>query len=770
MALTRKNPAVRFLFALVWLYAVGNGLIPCTPARAETFPNFSNGGGGDWMGGYRHPLLLTNRGDTDLTDHQILIRLSPHGLGNPYQHVKAGGSDIRFTGHDAKTEIPHWIESYDNTFHSRIWVKVPKVPRGRSRIYMYYGNPAANPGSDGPATFEFFDDFSAKDGAAPDPAKWTVTDPPAVIIGNKLRMGKRDDPSALTLRFSPTLPYVIEYDYKPVADGSQASGLLHTLLSFDDEENPIQLMFGHRYSEDSGRNQMRLYEDRMGTLATSINLAAAHGKTFRIGIVVDNKGKRVLVRVDRPDFLKYNGSARTFIPRPISMETCQSQEEIDRFRVRKYARQPAYLEVHGPKELVANCVHLTPSAEAGADRAGVEIGKPFLLLRFDLQLESKANPGRGIAHWKRLRIDKYVPPRSAELTVPDEEITLTVWAEANDNGRWDAGDAPIARSSFREGKIWFNMKRTEITTVPRTFYVVGELALDTSPGRIIGVEIWKPEFFEFAEKTLQLSQVNFGMITYGGLDTRRNEGTEQPAPWDFDPEALARKFCEDRGWQFQREYVTPASRKHILHFRFFEVVKPLDESTGNALILVVSSEGKADVLHETLAFEAIEMKEAFSLEKGQQALAIALCKEELTRDYRLWAPYYTISLLGVSKLDEGIRWNISLTYRRPALRALAGPTYRAKEGPPLKLIPEAGASPLPSGFEFSRKVEISHPQWIKIQELIALLGDERWDVREKATQDLLAFGRRATSLLKEALRHPDLEVRRRAKYLLKRMK
>ncbi|MFW9879004.1 MAG: DUF2341 domain-containing protein, partial [Candidatus Thorarchaeota archaeon] len=63
--------------------------------------------------------------------------------------------------------LDYWIESWDNTGSSIIWVKIPTL--GTSTIYMYYGNPTATSLSNGTNTFIFFDDFL---GSSLDPAKW----------------------------------------------------------------------------------------------------------------------------------------------------------------------------------------------------------------------------------------------------------------------------------------------------------------------------------------------------------------------------------------------------------------------------------------------------------------------------------------------------------------------------------------------------------------------------------------------------------------------
>jgi hypothetical protein len=78
-------------------------------------------------------------------------------MGLPYAHVNADGSDLRFT--DAgNNELSHWIESWDASSDSLIWVKAD-LRTGTNQLHLYYGNPAAQSTSSGADTFLFFDDF-----------------------------------------------------------------------------------------------------------------------------------------------------------------------------------------------------------------------------------------------------------------------------------------------------------------------------------------------------------------------------------------------------------------------------------------------------------------------------------------------------------------------------------------------------------------------------------------------------------------------------------
>ena len=130
---------------------------------------------------YRRAITISNPGGTALSDFQVHVPLD-----SSFDYTKAGsnGSDIRFTGSDAVTPMPFWIESWDaNGKSASIWVRIPTIPANGTTLYLYYGNSAANPASNGTTTFDFFDDFSV------DTAKWTASGGSWVITTDTLPTG-----------------------------------------------------------------------------------------------------------------------------------------------------------------------------------------------------------------------------------------------------------------------------------------------------------------------------------------------------------------------------------------------------------------------------------------------------------------------------------------------------------------------------------------------------------------------------------------------------
>jgi HEAT repeat protein len=89
----------------------------------------------------------------------------------------------------------------------------------------------------------------------------------------------------------------------------------------------------------------------------------------------------------------------------------------------------------------------------------------------------------------------------------------------------------------------------------------------------------------------------------------------------------------------------------------------------------------------------------------------------------------------------------------------------------LKLLKDAGVKTDGPGLvEFFRKEIMSEAQRRGIEEAISQLGDDSFEVREKATRKLIALGHAAVPALQRALKHRDLEIVRRARWCLDALK
>ncbi len=111
---------------------------------------------------YRMLINVTDVSNSNLVDYPVVILLTP-GTFN-YGKANVDGDDIRFTLYNHSTgtesELSYWIEEWNTSGVSKVWVNVTNIPAsGTSTLYMYYGNTLAGNGSNGTATFTFFDDF-----------------------------------------------------------------------------------------------------------------------------------------------------------------------------------------------------------------------------------------------------------------------------------------------------------------------------------------------------------------------------------------------------------------------------------------------------------------------------------------------------------------------------------------------------------------------------------------------------------------------------------
>jgi len=138
-------------------------LAQCLLLTLLLIPPLSVNASPSWLSGfsYRVPITITNIRNTTIHDYQIPVVLDTSSLIKQGK-LKPDLSDIRFTDSDGVTLIPYWIEGGPNTSATRIWVKVPLIS-AFAKIYLYYGNPSADPQSNGSAVFDFFDDFNTLD-------------------------------------------------------------------------------------------------------------------------------------------------------------------------------------------------------------------------------------------------------------------------------------------------------------------------------------------------------------------------------------------------------------------------------------------------------------------------------------------------------------------------------------------------------------------------------------------------------------------------------
>ena len=125
--------------------------------------------GWDW----RRSVEITENSGSPLANYQVEITL--HTTNFDYGKVDGvNGEDLRF--YQGGTPCDYWIETWNTSGTSTIWVEVPTISTGSTTtIYVDFGNASANSQSSGTATFEFFDDFeNSGTGTYVTPPGWTL--------------------------------------------------------------------------------------------------------------------------------------------------------------------------------------------------------------------------------------------------------------------------------------------------------------------------------------------------------------------------------------------------------------------------------------------------------------------------------------------------------------------------------------------------------------------------------------------------------------------
>jgi hypothetical protein len=191
-------------------------MYPVTKANA-----LSNDGGGSWS--YQKAITIDNTSGGALSNYPVEVTLTTSTPG--YTNMNSDGSDVRFTKSDTTTEIPYWIETWNNSGNSTIWVNVTgtnSIPTGESTIYIHYGNSSATSSSNGYNTFPYhFASFeTGSDGWYGGVTRTTdyATDGSYSI---KLKTSQYD---ALWNTTFPPTPYVLEMDVRlPGGSGNQAN-------------------------------------------------------------------------------------------------------------------------------------------------------------------------------------------------------------------------------------------------------------------------------------------------------------------------------------------------------------------------------------------------------------------------------------------------------------------------------------------------------------------------------------------------------------------
>jgi hypothetical protein len=148
---------------------------PLNVSSATVGPPQVQVGAGWWDSNwrYRKEITVNNGLFSTLVNYQVNLTVDTASLISAGK-MKADCSDMRFVN-SSNMDMSYWIEGDCNSGATKVWVKVLTIRlRGTEDIYMYYGNPAAAPASDGDNTFIFFDHFDSPPSSL-NTTKWPST-------------------------------------------------------------------------------------------------------------------------------------------------------------------------------------------------------------------------------------------------------------------------------------------------------------------------------------------------------------------------------------------------------------------------------------------------------------------------------------------------------------------------------------------------------------------------------------------------------------------
>jgi len=103
------------------------------------------------------PITITN------TAGELLYNYAVHLEINYDADMRSDYGDIRFK-HESSGDVllNYWIESYDSS-SANVWVKIPYIPTGTTKMYLFYGNPSATSQSDFYSVFTEWTEFWPND-------------------------------------------------------------------------------------------------------------------------------------------------------------------------------------------------------------------------------------------------------------------------------------------------------------------------------------------------------------------------------------------------------------------------------------------------------------------------------------------------------------------------------------------------------------------------------------------------------------------------------
>ncbi|MFZ5366521.1 MAG: DUF2341 domain-containing protein [Patescibacteria group bacterium] len=142
-----------------------------TASSSASLPGWSN---------YKPVIIDNTQNSNTLTNYQVKVNVDYDS------NMQTDFDDLRFTN-SSGTSLDYWIEDKADGAWAKVWVEVDSITASSfTTIFMWYGNSGASTGSNGSATFPFWDNF--EDG---DVSDWTVLNPTAGTWSASTEQAKR---------------------------------------------------------------------------------------------------------------------------------------------------------------------------------------------------------------------------------------------------------------------------------------------------------------------------------------------------------------------------------------------------------------------------------------------------------------------------------------------------------------------------------------------------------------------------------------------------
>jgi hypothetical protein len=270
---------------------------------------------------YQREITINSVG-SELINFQVLITLTTSNFN--YSNAKSDGSDLRFStasGGGSSANVNHWIEEWNTSGESRIWVKIPSVPAsGNTLIYMYYGNNSASNASNGTNTFEFFDDFEDgnDNGWTQDRGTWNIVTDNGNYVYETTHSGSGDNAASITPNYSDL---IYEADIKTVS----------TTDSYGN--GAIFIRGGIKGEYDPQINKAKLHHAAVGDIAV-VSFVSDHNTWYRVKVKAGGTLLKLFIDNDEKISTTYSGGTS---PGIIGLVVWEANARFDNPRVRKYS-------------------------------------------------------------------------------------------------------------------------------------------------------------------------------------------------------------------------------------------------------------------------------------------------------------------------------------------------------------------------------------------------------------------------------------------------